>query len=377
MITTDLYRVLSVAKKEFIQIKRNMSTFLFLFLVPIMQILLFGFMINTNPKYLPTAVISSEIDSFTRTLLEGFKHTEYFSLDTFARTEREAENLLLSGKGLFVINIPPNFTRSLLRGEKPHVLIEADASDPVAISNAFRAAADLPAQLFEHDLQGALGYLPSQQTPFEFDIHAKFNPEGFSQYNIIPGLISVLMFTTLTLLTAMSITAEYEVGTFETLLITPLSAANIILGKVIPHFIVGYLILFMLLIISFFVFSVPFYGSFLLYLFIMAPYSIGSLAMGLAISAFAKTQFQAVASTNAYILVAVMISGFLFPFSGMPMWAQYISQLIPLTHFLRVTRNIMLKGADFSILWPDIWPILLFMVFIVISATLLFRKTLD
>ncbi|WP_454786101.1 ABC transporter permease [Legionella sp. WA2024007413] len=377
MIKIEFYRVLSVAKKEFIQIKRNISTFLFLFLVPIMQILLFGFMINTNPKYLPTTVVSSESNTFTRSLLEGFKHTGYFSLNHLAHNEKEAENFLQSGKGLFVINIPPNFSKSLIRGEKPHVLIEADASDPVAISNAFRAAVALPAQLFERDLSGSLNYLSSQQTPFKFDIHPKFNPEGFSQYNIVPGLISVLMFTTLTLLTAMSITAEYEVGTFETLLITPLSAANIILGKVIPHFIVGYLILFMLLIIAVFVFSVPFHGSFLLYLSIMAPYSIGSLAMGLAISAFAKTQFQAVASTNAYILVAVMISGFLFPFSGMPLWAQNIGQVIPLTHFLRITRNIMLKGADLSILWPDIWPILLFMFLIVISAILLFRKTLD
>ncbi|MCW8409575.1 ABC transporter permease [Legionella sp. PATHC035] len=377
MIKTDFCRVISVAKKEFIQIKRNISTFMFLFLVPVLQILLFGFMINTNPKFLPTTVISSEINSFTRTLLEGLKHTEYFSLDSIARTEKEADKLLLSGRGLFVINIPPNFSRDLLRGRKPHVLIEADASDPVAISNAFRAAAALPAQLFDHDLRGSLAYLSSQQTPFELDIHPKFNPEGFSQYNIVPGLIAVLMLTTLTLLTAMSITAEYEVGTFETLLITPLSAANIILGKVIPHFIVGYLILFMLLFISYFVFSVPFHGSFLLYLLIMAPYSIGSLAMGLAMSAFAKTQFQAVASTNAYMLIVIMISGFLFPFSGMPMWAQYIGQLIPLTHFLRITRNIMLKGADFSILWPDIWPILLFMVVMVFSAILLFRKTLD
>ncbi|HHF7365804.1 TPA: ABC transporter permease [Legionella bozemanae] len=377
MIKMELWRVFSVAKKEFIQIKRNIPTFLLLFLIPVMQILLFGFMINTNPKHLPTAVISSEENSFTRTLLEGLKHTDYFSLNFIAQSEKAADKLLLSGKGLFVINIPPNFSRDLIRGKKPHVLIEADASDPISISNAFRAASELPSKVFEDDLRGSLDYLAPKQPPFVFDIHAKFNPEGISQYNIVPGLISVLIFTTLTLLTAMSITSEYEIGTFETLLITPLSATNIIFGKVIPHFIAGYFILFILLMISFFVFAVPFYGSIPLYLFIMAFYAISNLSLGLVISAFAKTQFQVVAAISACILVAVMTSGFLFPFSGMPTWAQYLGQILPLTHFIRITRNIMLKGADFNILWPDVWPIILFTVLIVILGTLIFRKTLD
>ncbi|MCE0724826.1 MULTISPECIES: ABC transporter permease [Legionella] len=377
MIKMELWRVFSVAKKEFIQIKRNSPTFLLLFLIPVMQILLFGFMINTNPKYLPTAVISSEENSFTRTLLEGLKHTDYFSLKFIAASEKAADKLLLSGKGLFVVNIPPNFSRDLIRGKKPHVLIEADASDPISISNAFRAASELPSKVFERELRGSLDYLVSKGPPFAFDIHAKFNPEGISQYNIVPGLISVLIFTTLTLLTAMSITSEYEIGTFETLLITPLSATNIIFGKVIPHFIAGYFILFVLLMISSFVFAVPFYGSIPLYLFIMAFYAISNLSLGLVISAFAKTQFQAVAAISGCILVAVMTSGFLFPFSGMPIWAQYIGQILPLTHFIRITRNIMLKGADFNILWPDVLPIILFTLFIVILGTLIFRKTLD
>ncbi|HHT0593724.1 TPA: ABC transporter permease [Legionella anisa] len=377
MIKMELWRVFSVAKKEFIQIKRNSPTFILLFLIPVMQILLFGFMINTNPKHLPTAVISSEENSFTRTLLEGLKHTDYFSLNFIAQSEKAADKLLLSGKGLFVINIPPNFSRDLIRGKKPHVLIEADASDPISISNAFRAASELPSKVFERDLRGSLDYLVSKGAPFVFDIHAKFNPEGISQYNIVPGLISVLIFTTLTLLTAMSITSEYEIGTFETLLITPLSATNIIFGKVIPHFIAGYFILFVLLMISLFVFAVPFYGSISLYLFIMAFYAISNLSLGLVISVFAKTQFQAVAAISACILVSVMTSGFLFPFSGMPIWAQYIGQILPLTHFIRITRNIMLKGADFNILWPDVWPIILFTLFIVILGTLIFRKTLD
>lgn len=377
MIKIEILRVLAVAKKEFIQIKRDIPTFVWLFLIPVMQIILFGYIINSNPRNLPTAVISSENTSFTRSLLEGIKNTNYFSIDTIPKSEKKAEQLLQSGKAQFVINIPPNFSRDLVRGKYPHVLIEADASDPVAVVNAFRAAAALPSEVLNHELRGPLHYLIPQPPPFSLDVQAKYNPEVISQYNTLPGLIALLIFTTLTVLTAISITAEFEKGTFETLLTTPLTAPNVILGKVIPHLLFGYLILVVLILISLLVFKVPFHGNLSLYLLLAAPYCIASLATGLAISAVSKTQFQAASTANAYLLVSMIISGFLFPFSGMPVWAQYISEVLPLTHFLRITRNIMLKGASFDILWPDTWPIILFMVVVLILGVILFRKTLD
>lgn len=342
-----------------------------------MQILLFGFIINTDPKNLPTTIISSEDTPFTRSLLEGLKNTHYFSIDTAAKDEKTAERLLLSGKSLFVINIPPNFSRNLIREKYPHVLIEADASDPLTVANAFRAASELPTRVFEHDLQGALEYLAPKDMPFDFEIHAKFNPENIPQYNTIPGLIAYLIFATFTVLTAVSINSEFERGTFETLLITPLTPGNIIFGKVIPHFILAYLLFFVLLAIAYFIFSIPFYGSLPLYLLLLAPYSISNIGTGLAISALTKSQFTAVSVSNAYILIATLISGFLFPFNGIPHWAQYFSQIMPLTHFLRITRNSMLKGAELDILWSDTWPIILFTVFIIFLAILLFRRTLD
>ncbi|HHF7365807.1 TPA: ABC transporter permease [Legionella bozemanae] len=377
MIEDRFLRVWSIAKKEFIQIRRDRVVFLWLLFAPAMQILLFGFIINTDPKNLPTTIISSEDTPFTRSLLEGLKNTHYFSIDTAAKDEKTAERLLLSGKSLFVINIPPNFSRNLIREKYPHVLIEADASDPLTVANAFRAASELPTRVFEHDLQGALEYLAPKDMPFDFEIHAKFNPENIPQYNTIPGLIAYLIFATFTVLTAVSINSEFERGTFETLLITPLTPGNIIFGKVIPHFILAYLLFFVLLAIAYFIFSIPFYGSLPLYLLLLAPYSISNIGTGLAISALTKSQFTAVSVSNAYILIATLISGFLFPFNGIPHWAQYFSQIMPLTHFLRITRNSMLKGAELDILWSDTWPIILFTVFIIFLAILLFRRTLD
>lgn len=377
MIEDKFLRVWSIAKKEFIQIRRDRVVFLWLLFAPAIQILLFGFIINTDPKNLPTTIISSEDTPFTRSLLEGLKNTHYFSIDTVAKDEKTAEQLLLSGKSLFIINIPPNFSRNLIREQYPHVLIEADASDPLTVANAFRAASELPERVFEHDLHGSLEYLASKDLPFDFEVHAKFNPENIPQYNTIPGLIAYLIFATFTVLTAVSINSEFERGTFETLLITPLTPGNIIFGKVIPHFILAYLLFFVLLAIAYFIFSIPFYGSFPLYLLLLAPYSISNIGTGLAISALTKSQFTAVSLSNAYILIATLISGFLFPFNGIPHWAQYFSQVMPLTHFLRITRNSMLKGADLDILWPDTWPIILFTVFIIFLAILLFRRTID
>lgn len=377
MIRIESLRILAIAKKEFIQIKRDMVTFLWLFMIPVMQLLLFGLIINTNPKHLPTAVISSEDTPFTRSLLEGIKHTTYFAIDTVPQSEKKAEELLLRGEVQFVINIPPNFSRELIRGKSPHVLIEADATDPVAVINAFYAASSLPNQVLNDELRGPLEYLISPPPPFSLDVHSKYNPEVIPQYNTLPGLVALLIFTTLTILTAISVTAEFESGTFETLLTTPLSQLNIIIGKLIPHLIVGYMILLVLLSISRFFFHVPFRGSIFLYLILTAPYCVASLGTGLAISAVSRTQFQAASGSNAYLLACLIISGFLFPFKGMPLWAQHVSEFIPLTHFLRITRSIMLKGATFNILWQDTWPIILFMICIIILSTFLFRKTLD
>lgn len=373
----EIIRIFALSKKEIIQIKRDMVTFTWLFMIPIVQLFLFGYIINTNPKHLPTAVIAHENTQFTRNLLEGFKHTDYFSLDFIPTSEAEGHQLLQRGNAQFLINIPPHFSRDLIRGQSPHVLIEADASDPIAVINAFYAATVLPSRFNSRELHGPLNFLKQTPAPFVLDVQRKYNPESIPQYNTLPGLIALLLFTTLTILTAISITEERESGTYETLLATPLTQLNIIIGKVIPHFILGYLILFILLGIAMFYFQIPFHGNIFLYLVLAIPYCLASLGTGLVISAFSRTQFQAVGTANFYLLVAMIISGFIFPFKGMPGWAQKISEVLPLTHFLRITRSSMLKGADFNILWPDTWPIIIFMIFILILSMLVFKRTLD
>lgn len=377
MIKSNSIRVWSIAKKEFIHIKRDGIFLLWLIAVPVLQILLFGFMINFDPKHLPTAVISSEDTSFTRSLLEGLKNTNYFNLTTVTDDTQQAHELLTSGKVLFIITIPPGFTRDLIRGQQPHVLIEADTSDPVSVENGLRAALELPSRIFERDLHGSLDYLAPTEAPIVFDVQAKYNPESIPQYNTVSGLITFLIFSISLTLTALSIDSEFERGTFETLLITPLNSVNIILGKMTPYFILGYLLFFLLLAIGYFIFSVPFRGSLPIYLGLLIPFSLSNLIAGVAISAVTKTQFAALGLANFYLIVAMLISGFLFPFSGIPYWAQYISEIIPLTHFLRITRNSMLKGAEFSTLWPDTWPIILFTAAISFMVLIFFRRTID
>lgn len=367
----------AVAKIEFIHIKRDYITFLWLMFIPIVEVIFFGSIINTNPKHLPTALVASENTQFTRSILEGLKNTDYFTINHRVSTEREAEKLLLNGQDQFIIDIPSSFSRDLVRGKIPHMLIEADATDPLTVVNAFKAAVALPSNILDYDLKGVLSHLVPNSPPFILDVQEKYNPEELSQFNTIPGLIALLLGTTMVILTAISISAEYERGTLETLLTTPATVFDILFGKMIPHLFIGYLLLFIMLCASSFIFQIPFYGSITLYLIIVAPYFIANLGTGLAISSVCRTQYQAGTLSNAYILPTLLLSGFLFPFRGMPEAAQTIGEILPLTHFLRITRGIMLKGSTFEILWPDIWPILIFMVVIILIGAVSFRKTLD
>lgn len=367
----------AIAVKEFIHVKRDFVTLLWLMLIPIVEIIFFGYIMNTNPKHLPAALVASENTQFTRSILQGLTNTEYFKIDHQFPSEALAQAALLKGDEQFIINIPPSFSRDLVRGKIPHMLIEADATDPVAVTNAFKAAGGLPATVLQYDLHGQLSHLEPTPSPFVIDIQEKYNPDELPELNTVPGLIALLLGTSMIILTAISISAEYEHGTFETLLTTPASGLDVIIGKMVPHLFIGYILLLVMMTCSIFIFDIPFYGSFTLYLIIVAPYFVANLGTGLAISSVCRTQYQAASLTNAYILPTILMSGFLFPFRGMPVIAQKFGEILPLTHFLRITRGIMLKGSSFVILWPDIWPILLYMVIIILIGALSFRKTLD
>ncbi len=370
-------RFWAMLKKELIEIKRDYATYCFLILVPFLQVVLFGSIINTSAKNLPTAIVAFDKSPLVNTLIQGFKTTGYFKILKISQDAHLAEKWLKSGKVLFVITIPNQFSRDIIRNKHPHILVEGDATDPVAVGNAFNAANSIAKSVLDRDLVGPLSHLRDQEPLFYVDTHGVYNSAIIAQYHTIPGLLSVILAITLVMLTAISITAEYECGTMEMLLISPISQLEVILGKIIPHVILGYILFAFTVLLCIYGYHVPFYGNITLLVICAAPYIMANLGIGLAISTVSRSLLRAANVANAYVLPAMLLCGFMFPFYGMPIWAQWLGELFPTTHFMRITTAIMLKGATFMDVWPDLWPIILFTVLIVLFSIINYRKTLD
>lgn len=370
-------RFFAILKKEWIEIRREYITYIFLILIPFMQVILFGYIIQTDAKHLPTVVIAQDNSNFTSSVIASFVNTGYFDVIKITQNPATAEQMMSTGKVQFIINIPENFTHDVIRGKKPHILLEGDATDPVAISNAFDAAKILAASALNREIHGSLNYLKNQDNNFVVDTHAKYNPAIVAQYHTLPGLIVSILTLSLILLTAISITTEFERGTMETLLITPIKPIEVILGKILPHVIMGYILLLLSLVLSYFLFRVPFHGSLFLLLIVSFPFIVANLGIGLAASTVSKTQLRAANIANTYTLPAIFLSGFMFPFHAMPVWAQWIGNLLPPTHYLRMINGIMLKGATFTEIWPDLWPIIVFMIIIIWISFKNYHLTLD
>lgn len=373
----SLQRIWAVFVKEFIQIKRDRTTFAMIIGIPLFQVILFGYAINTNPKELPTAVLSADYGYFSRAWIKGLENSGYFKIVKNAASEEQAQYLLATNQVQFVLHIPVNFERDLIRGNHPTVLLEADATDPTATSFANAAANALVHTIFKRDLIGALNYLSPSPDPINLIIHPKYNPEAITQYNIVPGLMGVVLTLTMTMITSIAITRERERGTFEHLLATPLFPAEIMIGKILPYIMVGYVQVALILGAAYSLFSVPIVGSILLLFLAIAPFIAANLSIGLMISTVANNQLQAVQMTIFFFLPSLLLSGFLFPFHGMPHWAQSIGEILPLTHFLRIVRGILLKGNHWYAVWLDIWPILIFLVVVIMLGIHRFRRTLD
>ncbi len=370
-------RFKAILTKEFIQMRNEYLTYISIIIIPLMQAVFFGYVINTDPKHLPTIVVTSRSDTFTQSIITGLENSQYFDIIKGVSSEAQAEEYMKLGKVEFVINIPNNFSRSLIRNEHPEILIEADATDPVAITSALRAANDIIPQILDRDLTGPLKKITSKKPSFSLVTHNKYNPEVSARYHSLPGLIAVVLASVLLMITAVSMASEYELGTFETLLSTPAKPLDIILGKLFPHFLIGYSILILLLASTYWLFSIPFYGSVILLFFLAAPYMLATLGVGLIASVISKTQLEAVTFANFYSLPSILLCGFVFPFYGMPAYAQYIGNLFPTTHFVRIIYGIMLKGSTFMDVWPDVWPLLVFLIGIIGLCALCSRKTLD
>jgi ABC-2 type transport system permease protein len=370
-------RLLGIMVKEITQMRRDRLTFAMMFGIPLLQLVLFGFAINSDPRHLPTAVLSADHGPQARTLLYALKNSTYFDFVREVKTEAEALDLLARGQVQFIINIPSNFSRDLLRGDRPALLIEADATDPAATGGAIGSLNTLLANALRNDFKGQLDFLATTPGPIDVRVHAHYNPENITQYNIVPGLMGVILTMTMVMITGLAITRERERGTMENLLSMPTRPSEVLIGKIIPYILIGYIQVAVILVAARLLFHVPFHGSIPLLLLVALLFIAANLAMGITFSTIARNQLQAMQMTFFVFLPSILLSGFMFPFRGMPRWAQVIGEVFPLTHFLRIVRGILLKGNGPATVAYELWPIALFALIMLTIGIKRYRQTLD
>jgi len=373
----SLRRFWSMVIKEFIQMRRDRMTFGMMIGIPLIQLVLFGYVINSDPKHLPTAVLLADRGPQGRTLLGAIRNSGYFDFIREARTEDEVCEMLARGEVQFVVNIPEDFTRSLLRGDRPAVLVEADATDPAATGNAIGALRTVIDSALSNDLKGPLAFLASTEGPIDLRIHAMYNPEAITQYNIVPGLMGVVLTMTMVMITALAITRERERGTMENLLAMPAHPAEVLVGKIVPCILFGYVQVGLILGVARILFHVPMAGSLPLLMAVSLVFIVANLAMGITFSTVSANQLQAMQMTFFFFLPSMLLSGFMFPFRGMPPWAQTLGEVLPLTHFLRIVRGILLKGNGLTGVVREFWQIAAFAGVALAIAVKRYRQTLD
>ncbi len=359
--------------KEFIQLRRDRVSFAMIVMIPVMQLLLFGYAINTTPRHLPTAVLLQEDSDLGRSILKALENTSYFRFVRQVRDVAELDNLLLSGKVLFGVEIPRGFERAVRRGDYPALLVAADATDPVAASSALSALGVVVQTALAHDLY--TGDPPAM--PFEIRAHARYNPAASSRLNIVPGLVGTILTMTMLIFTALSVTREIERGTMESLLSMPIKPVEVMFGKIVPYVLVGFIQATLIVGIGVFLFGVPVQGSLMMLALLSTLFITTNLAIGYTFSTIVQNQLQAMQMSMMFFLPSILLSGFMFPFAGMPVWAQYIGEGLPLTHYLRIVRAIMLKGATLQNLQYDTMALIALMVFAMTIAVTRFRRTLD
>lgn len=359
--------------KELIQLRRDRVSFAMIVMIPLMQLLLFGYAINTTPRDLPTAVLLQENNDVGRAILEALKNTRYFRITHQVSDEAEFDRLIAQGKVLFAVEIPRGFERALRRGERPALLIAADATDPVASGSALSALNGIVATALQNEHA-----IPEAGRPtFEIRVHARYNPAAVTALNIVPGLVGTILTMTMLIFTALSVTREIERGTMESLLAMPITPVEIMLGKIIPYVIVGFLQAALIIGTGVLLFGVPLLGSLTLLAALSTLFITANLAIGYSFSTVAQNQLQAMQMTMMFFLPNILLSGFMFPFAGMPRWAQWIGECLPVTHYLRIVRAIMLKGATFSDLHYDAAALAGLMLIAMTIAVTRFRRTLD
>jgi ABC-2 type transport system permease protein len=367
-------RLLALLHKEWIQVRRDPITLRFIIVVPIMQLFLFGYAINTNPKNLPTGLLSKEHSKYERTIVAALQNTGYYDVRTLA-SEEEAERGLAQGELLFVIDIPANFDRLVDRGETPMILVDADATDPTAIGNATAALAAVSTTL-NRDLP-PVRQAAATTPPFQFVVHARYNPEQLTVLNIVPGLMCIVLMMSTLFMTTLSISRERERGTMENLLAMPVRPIEVMIAKMVPYVFIGYVQVLLILAVSFLFFQLPIRGSIPLLLAALGLFIASNLALGITFSTVAANQMQAIQFAQFALLPSFMLSGFMFPFRGMPIWAQWAGELFPTTHAVRIVRGLLLKGNGLADIAPELWPMAVFALTAVAIAVRFYRETLD
>ena len=368
-------RLFTLIRKEALQMRRDRITFAMMLGVPLMQLMLFGFAINNDPKGLPAALVAPTQDRYSRALVSALELTGYYRFTHPQVTAAEAERLIATGQVSFVVTVPSDFGRKVMRGEHPQILIEADATDPAVASGAIGTLGTVAAQALLRE-SGIEAEANAAQN-LEVVVHRRYNPEGLTQYNIVPGLLGVILQMTMVMMTAMALTREIERGTMENLLSMPVTPIEVMLGKVLPFFIVGAVQVSVVLIAAKTIFGVPFVGSLWLLMLGVLVFVMALVVLGYVFSTLARTQMQAMQLTFFYFLPSILLSGFMFPFRGMPAWAQWIGETLPLTHFLRLIRGVMLKGATLADIAQPLLALTGFAVFFSLLALSRFRRTLD
>ncbi|MGE0740087.1 MAG: ABC transporter permease [Hyphomonadaceae bacterium] len=370
-------RVLAVMLKELVQMRRDRPTFAIMIMMPIMQLVLFGYAINTDPRHLPAVVEMREDGPLTRAFLASLTASTYVDLVAVVQSADEADAMLRSGEATFLISIPEGFERRMVRGERPQILVAADASDPVAAGGAISAIQQVAQQAFAPDFDGPLSFLARAPPPYEIVVHRRYNPAGVTAFNIVPALLGVILTMTMVMITSIALTRETERGTMENLLATPVRPLEVMIGKTTPYIGVGAVQVAIVLLVATLLFRIPFTGSFLAFLLGVTVFIFTNLMLGYLISTVARTQMQAMQMTFFIFLPSILLSGFMFPFRAMPDWAQAIGQCLPLTHFLRIVREVVLKGAGIGDIVGDLGPLTLILLVLATIALARFRRTLD
>jgi ABC-2 type transport system permease protein len=370
-------RFWAIVVKEFVQMRRDRLTFAMMIGIPLLQMVLFGFAINADPKHLPAAVLLADHGPYGRTIVQAIQNSGYFDVVRQVKTEEEADAALARGDVLFVVTVSENFSRDFVRGDRPVLLVEADATDPAATSNAVNSLTNVLTTALQNDLKGSLARLAATDSPVDLRVHARYNPEVITQVNIVPGLLGVVLTMTMVMITALAITRERERGTMENLLSMPTRPFEVLVGKIIPYIFVGYVQVALILLAAYYLFYVPMAGSLVLLMAAVLVFIVAHLSVGITFSTLAENQLQAVQMAFFFFLPSILLSGFMFPFKGMPVWAQWVGEVLPLTHFLRVVRGILIKGNGLDAILPELWPIALFTAVVLTIGVKRYHQRLD